>query len=180
MTSPGPYVLVLFVRDTTEMAERHGRILAELAELGMSAARAVHGDLMAAEEPQVRAELGLTFQRLSRSVRQSLALEAKLARDERARAERAAQAALSHRKSRLKTAVEPLVWTEAEDDETAETRLTALGDFLDALSLDDDFLDGPIEAQIARICAAFGVPRPANESASRSEGADLPERRSSA
>ena len=143
-----------------DMAERHGRMLAELAEIGLSAARVLHERLLAAEDAQASADLGLALHRMSRSVRQTLALEAKLARDAQRADREACERAVSHRKARVKAAVEPLIWTEAGDDETADTRLDAFDAFLDALSLDDDFLDTPIEAQIARICAAMDIPAP--------------------
>jgi hypothetical protein len=78
--------------DAVEMAERHGRMLGRLSELGMSLAEGMHAQVataMEAGDPKAVAELTLTFHRVSRSVRQSIALEAKLVRDA-ARAEREA------------------------------------------------------------------------------------------
>uniref|UniRef100_UPI00286AD48A hypothetical protein n=1 Tax=Phenylobacterium sp. TaxID=1871053 RepID=UPI00286AD48A len=63
------------------------QMLARLAACDLSAAERVHGRLMAAEATAELAELGRTYQRISRSLRQTLALKARLAR-ERAQAVR--------------------------------------------------------------------------------------------
>src|SRR5690349_14267659 len=73
-----------------DMAERHGRGLAELAELGLSLARHLHECALAAETPEQAAAAAAAFHRISRSVRQTMALEAKLERD-RLRADREAE-----------------------------------------------------------------------------------------
>jgi len=64
--------------DPNEMAERHGRMLARLAELSLSAAEILHERLVTAETNAEARDLGLALQRVSRSVRQTLLLEAKL------------------------------------------------------------------------------------------------------
>ena len=61
-------------------------MLARLAEFDLAAAERVHGRLMAAEESSEIAELGRTYQRVARSLRQTLALKAKLKRDREAAA----------------------------------------------------------------------------------------------
>ena len=53
-------------------------LLARLAELDLAAAEKAHARLMAAEEVSEIAELGRTYQRLSRCVRLTIALRAKL------------------------------------------------------------------------------------------------------
>ena len=92
-----------------EMAEKHARILGELAEFGLNLARKLHDQAMAAETPQETAELARAFHSVSRSVRQTLALEARLARDagrqdleDRAQAERTAQQALEDAERRAR------------------------------------------------------------------------------
>jgi hypothetical protein len=79
-------------------------MLRELADIGMEMARALQAEVRAraetvevepvepAESPRSVAELGLAFSRVSRAVRQTLALEARL-EDERLDRERAAKAA---------------------------------------------------------------------------------------
>ena len=152
--------------DLAEMTARHARILAELSELGLAFAQDARRDAEAAETPEARAQQALVFQRVSRSVRQTLALEAKLARDAQ-RAERETQAAearrdkdqLRFRKHRLQTAVEALVWRETEDLSDCEA-----WDFereLDAAiedeALSPEFLTEDIADQIGRILTRLGL-----------------------
>jgi hypothetical protein len=148
------------------MAERHGRVLAELAELGLTLARTLHEKALAAETPEAACELGLAFHRISRSVRQTLALEARLEREhlrlareadeERQELERRRVDGLAQRKARVRAAVEQLIWIEAEEPEAEELR-DELDDRLDALALTDDFALGPVQAQVDRICADLGL-----------------------
>ncbi|MBU1375430.1 MAG: hypothetical protein KKE02_17010 [Alphaproteobacteria bacterium] len=67
--------------DAAHTSSRDEEMLARLAELDLAAAEKAHAKLMAAEEATEIAELGRTYQRMSRSLRQTLALKAKLARD---------------------------------------------------------------------------------------------------
>ena len=69
------------------IAERHARILGDLAERGHSLACKLHDGAMAAEDPESCARIAAGFHQVARTVRQTLALEAKLERDAR-RAER--------------------------------------------------------------------------------------------
>ena len=163
--------------DTVEMAERHGRILGRLSELGLALAERAQAQVLAAmdaEDPKAAAELALTFHRISRSVRQSVALEAKLVRDA-ARAERDAAAEAEHkrtailrdpvamvrRKAAVQEAIEKIIWNEREGEEAEhlldllETRLTVGG-------FDDDFCLEPLETHIARLCADLGLPLPSD------------------
>jgi hypothetical protein len=145
------------------LADRQAPVLAELAEMGLSLARAVHGKALAAETPAELAELTMAFHRISRSVRQTLALEAKLER-ERLRLEREARAeamrdrgpAVLRRRNQVRLAVERLVWTEAEGLE-AERLIDELDDILEEEVLSDDFLAEPVEAHIERIRADLGL-----------------------
>jgi hypothetical protein len=146
------------------MDERHSRVLAELSELGLSLARDLHARALAAEDLSEAAGLSLAFHRISRSVRQSLALEARLVRERerRADAERAQAAegtsALRHaRKARVRAAVERLVWTETEDEDEAERLIEDLGNLLDEEALAPAFLEGSVEVQIERIRRALGL-----------------------
>ena len=62
--------------------------LAELAGLDLSLARHVHAQALATTDPDQINGLGRTYQRIARSLRQTLALKAKLARDARDHAPR--------------------------------------------------------------------------------------------
>ena len=67
--------------DAAHTPSREQEMLARLAELDLAAAEKAHARLMAAEDAAEIAELGRTYQRMSRSLRQTLALKAKLARE---------------------------------------------------------------------------------------------------
>lgn len=166
--------------DATEMAERHGRVLAELSELALSLARHLHERALSAEAPEEAARLGGAFHAVSRSARQSLALEARLERDrrrrdqeDRAEAAREARVRVHTRRAQLRAAVERLIWTESEGEE-AERLLDDLDDFLDETALYDDFTETPVEAHIQRIGAELGLFPPRHpgrsEAGSRSPG----------
>ena len=166
LTPQARYVLLLFMHGAAEMAERHGRVLAELSELGLSLARELHGRAMSADEPDQASNLALAFHRISRCVRQTIALEAKLERD-RLRAEReaqseavrAAEAVTFRNKARVRLAVERCVWTEAEGNE-AERLLDELDDLLEEESLSGALAAQPVEACIARIRRDLGLSEP--------------------
>lgn len=148
-----------------DMGERHARILAELSELGMGFARDARRDAEAAETPEERAQQALVFQRVSRSIRQSLALEAKLVRDARREARDEAREAdgrrreqVDNRRRRLRDGVEALVWREAESMDADEE--VAFLDEIDAAvdaELDaETFLTDPLADQVARAVARLG------------------------
>src|SRR5436853_4913482 len=77
-----------------ERAERHGRVLARLADLTLGLAEAVQGQAVESARRPVEEDaaadrtrgLGLVFARLSYEVRQSVALEARLAAEGQAAA----------------------------------------------------------------------------------------------
>ena len=149
-----------------EMHERHARMLARYAELALSLAEQLHADAMAAETPDQRAGLAGAFHRICRSGRQSMALEARLVREaaREARAEAglgqaAREARIELRKKRLAQAVEPLIWTEVEDEDQVEA-LQDLELCLAEAALCEAFLDEPLETQLARLCDALRLPNP--------------------
>jgi hypothetical protein len=160
--TPGKtHVLLSFMNDAANMAEQHSLVLAELTELGLTLARDLHARAMAAETADDARDLGLAFHRISRSIRQTLALEAKLERDrqrqdreDRAEATRAARDRVYHRRTQVHAAVERAIWTEAEDYE-AERLLADLDLHLDEAG--DTIVDAPIEALIAQIQADLGL-----------------------
>lgn len=153
----------------TDMAEKHARILGELAGFGLNLARKLHDQGMAAETSEETAELARAFHSVARSVRQTLALEARLlrdgqrqAREDRAEAERIRRRPAEARKTRIGNALERLVWSEHEGDEDEAERL--FDDIYERLTADAeaaDFLDHAIDDQIGRLCAEFGLPPPA-------------------
>ena len=143
---------------------RQDRTLAELSELGLELARGLQVWALAAETAGEAQALSLAFHRTSRSVRQTIALEAKLDRDRRGQdrddrraAEQRDGARTVRRRQQLRLAVERAIWTEVEGD-VAEHLVDHLDDLLEEDALDDGFLEGPVEAQIARLRADLGLP----------------------
>ncbi len=161
-----------------DMAQKHARILGELAEFGLDLARKLHDQGMAAETPEETADLARAFHSVSRSVRQTLALEAKLAReaarqdhDDRARAgllaekERVDAAQLAdapyrERKNRIGAVLERLVYSEYEDEGEIERLMDEIVDRPDGDAQAEGFLDAAIDDQIAALCRDFGLPLP--------------------
>lgn len=162
---------------TTEKAERQDRILAELSELGLALARDLHARALVVEDVAEAADLGLAFHRVARSVRQTLALEAKLDRDrrmaereDRADVRREGAARAERRKAQVKFAVERCVWSEADGVE-AERLLDELDDRLEEDGLSDAFAgQDAIDSHIARICTELGVTVPGRADSEPSPG----------
>jgi hypothetical protein len=136
-------------------------MLARLAACDLAAAERVHGRLMAAEEASEVAELGRTYQRLARSLRQTLALKARLKREGEAAAKDAAPAraggvAVARRLREVRQAVTRVIWNEAEREDAADYE-----EALDEL-LSDECLRGGVCAEtlddhVARICLEVGL-----------------------
>ena len=145
-------------------------MLARLAACDLSAAERVHGRMMAAEETSEIAELGRTYQRISRSLRQTLALKARLAR-ERAQAVRetttkdaaspsapspAGGVAVARRLREVRAAVTRVIWDEVEREEV-EFLDEALAEQITVECLGADFCAEPLDDHVARICLELGL-----------------------
>ena len=103
------------------------RGLEELTEIGMQLVRAVRDQALDAP-PERAAELALTFSRVARAIRQTVALEARLARDAETQAQDAADRRerravgerfdlIQRRKAQVRDAVERAIETDAADRE---------------------------------------------------------------
>jgi hypothetical protein len=136
--------------------DRDEEMLARLAEFDLAAAERVHGRLMAAEDTSEIAELGRTYQRIARSLRQTLALKAKLKHDREAaaRAPRAppSGAAVSQRLRELRTAVTRVIWNETENPDTATFVEDMLEVALTEEMLSDRVCDEALDDHVVRIC----------------------------
>jgi hypothetical protein len=144
---------------SSDRAERRLRILQELAEIGMDLARAVRTRALAAKDPAAAVDLGLSFSRIARAVRQTLALEARLAeerdaRDRRTQAEHARRRGLQ-RKAVVRHAVEQAIGAETDGTD----REDLLDDLHERFEYEDElrFADRPISEHVARICRDLGV-----------------------
>ncbi|MGZ6038065.1 MAG: hypothetical protein ACXWKR_05310 [Phenylobacterium sp.] len=159
-----------------EKQARTEEILGELAELGLMLARDVAVSAREAEDPGQKAALAAAFQKTARTVRLTLALDAKLerqaaqdareiAREDRAEAEAAQRrerlqsprdAAVpdpaEHQKRRVRSLMSRLLWTESErDHEEYEILTDDLEARLDEAARDPGFADLPIEVVIQRL-----------------------------
>jgi hypothetical protein len=158
--------------DAALTLDRDEAMLAELGEMDLSLARKLHGAAMAAEDPADIATLARAYQKAARSLRQSVALKAKLkrdlandARDETNRRDRERSRQVHHRRSRLNAAVTRLIWNEAENEREAEKLDCELDDLLDVEALGEDFLTEALELQIIRLCKALEIAPPQAEPA---------------
>jgi hypothetical protein len=147
-----------------DMAERHRLMLGELAELSLSLARRLHGQALAAETPAEAERTALSFHRISRSLRQTLALEARLARDHaragveaERRAEETRQARTDARRRQVQGAVEGLIWTEVERSDSHEA-LRRLKLVLDVEAEETGFIEAPLDVLVAGVCQGIGLP----------------------
>jgi hypothetical protein len=148
-----------------DRAERHGRVLQELTELGMNLARAVSAEATVAD-PAKANELALAFSRIARAVRQTLALAAKLAEERQATAaERVRRDDLEagtsalNRRLRIERLVERAIDAEASDDE-AEGLYDDLRERLEDTDDLAGFHDRPLPEIVALICKDLGVTPP--------------------
>jgi hypothetical protein len=151
-------------------------MLQELAEIGMQMARAVRDEALArtdatAPVPPSRfggGDLGLVYARIARAVRQTLALETRVAdgiekaRVEQARSQVAAvRTALEERQHAVRDHVADAIEAEAAErgtpDRDVERLLDDLDERLDDGDYDEVLADAPIGDLVARICADLGV-----------------------
>ena len=148
-------------------AQRHQRMLQELAEIGMELAREVRRQAMeASDKIPATADLGLVFTRIARAVRQTIALEARLEQaceaPRPARPDTETRWRVRRRKEEVGYIVGEAIRTLVE----ANPQRHELGESLDWLHerLEDDedeaadFADRPMAELVARICRDLGVP----------------------
>ncbi len=138
-------------------AERRARMLQALGDGALSLAMNLQARAMAAADDAQAVELAGAFHKVSRSVRQSLALEAQFERDQARKAHEAEDRARADHKRRadarqdqVRLRVERLIWNEADGKE-AEALLADLDDLIELAATEADFLDLPVEVLVARI-----------------------------
>jgi hypothetical protein len=172
------YVLVLFMdgsHPATHFAEpsaagseagrraRHLRILADLADIGMELVQHVRQRALA-EEAAPEADPVLAFARVARAVRQTVALEARVAAGgfdtpspvSRRAAPSDGASRLWDSKLKAKVRVKEAIACGAEPGD-AEDLLRDLNERLDDPEYGDEMPDRPIGLAVALICGALGV-----------------------
>jgi hypothetical protein len=147
-----------------DRTERQLRTLQELAEIGMDLARDVRRQALepTADEAARSADLGLIFSRIARAVRQTLALEARLAEDRGKLAERPALGVSdrwrsARRKRQVKGIVGDVIDAEADSDFEARRLYRERDERLEDGDEEADFADLPIGELVARICRDLDV-----------------------
>ena len=157
------------------MHERHTAILARLAEVGEQLAMKHAQRALEADDPEIEARATIAYHRAARSVRQCLALEAKLVRDaaraereDRDDAQRKASSRRDRRRFHARTVVAHLIWTESENETEAERLESDLDDLLGLEAFAEDLDEETAEALIARLCRDLGLSLPAGAAAGRS------------
>ena len=161
------------MRSAADIASELDEGLKQLFDGGLQLALHVQANAMAAE-PAVQARLAIAFHRLSRGVRQTAALRMKLAREaERAVRETTAEIIslekrrLERRKGQVKAAIQSLIWTEAEPDDS--TFNLDLEELLDIETQDPEtFQAEDLEDQVQRFAIMLGLG--SSPSAERDEG----------
>jgi hypothetical protein len=148
--------------------ESDDQMLARLAARDLAAAERVHDRLMAAEAVGEIAELGRTYQRFARSLRQTLALKAKLKQDgERAARDAAAApppvapvspAAAARRVREVTAAVLRVAWRTEPEAEAFDWHVDALTDLIAEERLKPDFGSEALDDDVLRLCLAMGLP----------------------
>jgi hypothetical protein len=158
-------------------ALRQLQLLGELAEIGLDVARAVERQASGRndDQPEVfQGDLALAYSRVSRAVRLTLMLQAKLIEDlraadmagaeERAAAEAEAAKDLERRdpayqrKARVEAIVERLIEAEHPDEEeTVDDVLREAAERLDDEDLYGDLLERPVSELVARLCKDLGL-----------------------
>jgi hypothetical protein len=160
-------------------AARQLAMLQELAEIGLQMARAVRDEALAcvdaaeddAPRPPSRfgnGDLGLVYSRIARAVRQTLALETRVADDsERSRVEReqrrvaALRWASEERQREIRDYVAEAIEAEAVEKQSSEREverlLNDLDERIEAGDYDDRLDDAPVGELVERICADLGV-----------------------
>jgi hypothetical protein len=153
--------------EAAERTARHLRMLAQLAEVGMDLALALRRRVMDPQAPEpVGGDVALSFSRIARAVRQTVALETRLAENGQAR-DRQVQAEQARalgdrglrgalRKEEVRDIVDRPI--EAGFPETdVERLLSDLDERLEDDRDDADFIDRPIGELVERICRDLGV-----------------------
>lgn len=146
----------MFMSIEITMQERHGRVLAELAEVGMVMVRRLSEAMVRTEDVQIQAQIGLAFHRVSRAVRQTMALEFRLAQEAGREdvVRRTPSPTPATTTSRAPTPPRPTAervgWNEYERSDSDEA-LDALDALLNAEDLDVNAVHEAVEATMTRL-----------------------------
>lgn len=143
-------------------------IMAWLAERDMEAVAHAHAQFLAATEPAAVADLGRTYQRVSRCLRSTLALKMKAAQAEatdaalaqitgrRAAFER--EERIAARTGQLQDAVERVAAAHIPDPHAREARMIDFDMALDDWIEEPDYTTADLDQQVLRACRQLDLP----------------------
>ena len=150
--------------DVDEMTERHAAALARVAEAAERLAMKHADRALETDDPKVEASATAAFQKATRVMRQSMALEAKLIRDARqagrdtaARETRERNFQVYERRRQVSATVERLIRNDPGISGDAEHLCDELDDLLDIEELTETFLTEDLTVQITRLCKDLGL-----------------------
>jgi hypothetical protein len=166
----------MFMSSDTDIVDRDQQMLGELAELDLALARHVQGRALATDDATEVADLSRAYQRIARSLRQTLALKAKLKRDAEQHAgwlaardfTRRTPAApppvdrAARRRAELEAAVGRVIWAEREyDGHDWEDRRERRFQYMDSLlsNYADRFSGATLDENVLKLCAELGLSR---------------------
>ncbi|PZQ64195.1 MAG: hypothetical protein DI570_06505 [Phenylobacterium zucineum] len=141
-------------------------LLADVAKWDVQLAREAHDRAMAADGNDEFNQQCRTYQRMARSLRQTLAIRERILRERRlAAAQRAAlkparfdHVAVGERLRVLRDAVGRLAWNEYEPEAVTE-KMRDIDMALSEMSLEDaDFATRPLADQLVALCERFEIP----------------------
>jgi hypothetical protein len=158
--------------DPFAITDEEAEGLARLAQAQLRLATRLSERALDAADDEAACRLARASERVARGYRQSLLLKSRLKRDHDAAQREAVrnpvprtpqqQARVNQRIRDVHAAVERVIEDQAEtlDGEDADSILEWLAETLGEEGRDDGFLAEPIEAQVARLCDLFELPRP--------------------
>ncbi|WP_297694860.1 hypothetical protein [Phenylobacterium sp.] len=156
-----------------DRAARHEAVLKRVQQLSLALAEDLADAVVATRDEDKKARLAGAYHKITRGLRQAVALEARLARyeaaGERAEADRAKAAAregAERRSAQVKARVERLVWNEydeGDDDEFAEggELIERAEEWLSEAAEAEGFAETSVGVHLARLCAHLGLDWPA-------------------
>jgi hypothetical protein len=127
-------------------------MLGRFAELSLELAAGLQARALATQDDEQAARIASAFHQVGRSLRQSLALRAKLQQEAREDARREDQVRRDDRKARVRKPLEREVWREFRGYD-AQNLCRELERFVEEEAEDPDFMDADVEAMIAALRA---------------------------
>jgi hypothetical protein len=149
--------------DTQPALDRDDAMLARLAEMDLSLAEKLHAAAMASEKSEETADLARVYQKVARSLRQSIALKHRIKRDV-AQASRGApspqhQARVENRITMVRRAVTRVIFTETEG-EAADWLCSLLEERIDLRIRQTAGVDiSTLDETVTEVCEDLNLPR---------------------